>query len=76
MIVQLVSMAGATLILVAFTLQQIGRWSPDDPSYLWCNLAGSSVLTVVAVVENQWGFILLEVAWAAVSARSLLRLRR
>jgi len=73
--IQLVSLTGAALILAAFALQQAGRWQPRDALYLWANFIGSSVLTFVAVVEAQWGFLLLEAAWALVSAWSLLRLR-
>ncbi|MBI2383065.1 MAG: hypothetical protein HYV18_03220 [Gammaproteobacteria bacterium] len=71
--IQLISLAGAALILGAFAMQQFGRWKPGDAGYLWCNFLGSAVLTVVAWVERQWGFLLLEAAWAAVSLRSLLR---
>lgn len=40
------------------------------------NLIGSVVLTVVALSDSDWGFLLLEAVWAAVSGRSLARLMR
>ena len=47
---------------------------PDDgasPS-LTLNLIGSAILAVLAAHEHQWGFLLLEASWAAVSAWSLI----
>lgn len=74
--IQWLSMAGALTILLAFALQIQGRWKPTDLSYLWANFAGSGLLTVVAWVEAQWGFLLLETAWAAVSGWGLVKAAR
>ena len=65
--------AGALLILVAFAGVQFGRVDPLSPTYLWLNLVGSVILAVLAYVESQWGFLLLETVWAAVSAYSLIQ---
>jgi hypothetical protein len=40
------------------------------------NLVGSAILTVDAWREAQWGFFLLELVWAIVSAWSLTQLAR
>jgi hypothetical protein len=37
------------------------------------NLIGSAILAVVALQARQWGFVLLESVWAAVSVPPLLR---
>jgi hypothetical protein len=73
---QLVQIAGALLILAAFAAQQLGRMRADSRTYLLLNLAGSAVLAVLALREEQWGFLLLEAVWALVSAWSLWRLAR
>lgn len=73
--IQAVSMAGAVLILAAFALQLRGRWKASDAKYLWTNLVGAALLTMVAWIEAQWGFLLLESAWAMVSALGLYGLR-
>ena len=76
-LIQMVSMGGAAAILLAFALQLQGVWNASEPRYLWANFAGSAVLAGVAWIESQWGFLVLETAWAAISAWGLVKgLRR
>ena len=55
---------------------QFGRLRVTSATYLVLNLAGSVTLTGVALVAEDWGFFLLEVVWALVSAYGLYRLLR
>ncbi len=73
---QIVQVAGAVLILAAFAAAQFNRLSPHSSAYLWLNLVGSVVLAVLAYLEAQWGFFLLETAWTAISAWGLLQVAR
>jgi hypothetical protein len=73
---QIVQIVGAILILVAFIAAQAGRVSPQARSYLILNLVGSVILAGVAAYEFDLGFLLLEVAWALVSAWGLIQLMR
>jgi hypothetical protein len=73
---QVIQVVGALLILSGFAAAQFGWLSVDSRLYLWLNLVGSAVLAYLAWDEDQWGFLLLEGVWAAVSAYSLLRLSR
>jgi hypothetical protein len=73
---QLVQIAGALLILSAFAAAQFGAMDPHSRSYLVLNLVGSAILAVLALEERQWGFLLLETVWAAVSLWGLIRVRR
>lgn len=70
---QAVSLAGAFLILLPFALSQLGRLAVKSPTYQLLNLAGSALLTAVAVLGRQYGFILLEGVWALMSAIGLAR---
>jgi hypothetical protein len=67
-----VEIGGSLLILTAFVAAQLRRLDPGSVRYLLLNLAGSSVLAVIALVESSWGFLLLEGTWAVVSAVALL----
>ena len=68
---QLIQVVGALLILAGFAAVQFERMRPDSRLYLALNLAGSAILAVLAWVETQWGFLLLEGVWAIVSAWGL-----
>jgi hypothetical protein len=68
---QLIQIVGALLILAAFAAVQFERMRPDSRVYLALNLVGSAILAVLAWVESQWGFLLLEGVWAVVSAWGL-----
>jgi fluoride ion exporter CrcB/FEX len=68
---QVIQIIGALVILSAFAAQQLGELAADSRLYLLLNLVGSVVLAILAVIEGQLGFILLEGVWAIVSAWSL-----
>lgn len=70
---QLVQIFGSLLILMPFGLAQLGRLDSRSQLYLALNLAGSAILAADATIGSQWGFLLLEGAWAAVSLVGLIR---
>jgi hypothetical protein len=75
-VIQVVSLAGALLLLAAYAANQTGRLSASSLRYSLANLVASAVLAVVAAVERQWGFLLLEGAWCGVSVVATVRLLR
>ena len=64
---QVVQIVGAVLILVGYAGAQLGRLDQRSYAYLLLNLVGSAILGVLAFADRQWGFTLLEGAWALVS---------
>jgi hypothetical protein len=71
--IQTISIVAAFLILVPFAASQAGRMTITGISYQAMNLVGSVALTTIAFMGRQYGFILLEGAWAIVSAIGLAR---
>ena len=65
---QIVQVLGALLILVAFVLSQWRMIDTTSLRYLVPNLVGGAVLAVDAWLGREWGFLLLEGAWAVVAA--------
>ncbi len=64
---QAVSILGALAVLGAFAADQFGWVDPGRLSYALANFAGAGILTAVAVVEGQVGFVLLQGAWSLIS---------
>lgn len=69
---QFLQIVGAILILVAFAGAQGRKLDQRSYLYLLLNLAGSIVLAILAWIGRQWGFLLLETAWALVSLLGLI----
>ena len=73
---QAVSIVGAVVILAAFAANQLGWISPSQLLYAGANLLGAAILTVVAVLDEQVGFIVLQGAWALVSLVGIATIMR
>jgi hypothetical protein len=71
--IQLVSVLGSLLVLVAYVASQFGYLSAKGLAYAFANIVGSGILAVVAALEAQWGFLVLEGAWALVSLVAVVR---
>jgi len=74
--IQVISLIGSMAILAAFGASQFKRLETTSVIYIVLNFVGSVILTVVAIVERQWGFLLLEGVWALISLWSLIRVLR
>ncbi|HVE25429.1 MAG TPA: hypothetical protein VNC22_08500 [Sporichthya sp.] len=73
---QVVQLVGAVIVLAAFIANQQFGLSSDSVKFLLANAVGTSILAIVAGVNGDLGFLLLEGVWAVVSFLSLGRLLR
>ncbi len=65
--IQIVSVLGSLLVLLAYVANQLGWLRATGIGYAFANIVGPGTLAVIAALEEQWGFLLLEAAWASVS---------
>lgn len=63
---------GATLILVAFILNQLNKWKKTDLSYDLVNLLGSILLIIFSLMIKAWPFVILNSVWAIISLRDVI----
>lgn len=73
---QLVSLLGAVLQLAVYALMQLGRLAIASYPYQLANVIGSLLLTIVATINREYGFILMEGVWFLTSTYGLIRLIR
>ncbi len=73
---QIVSIVGAVLILLAYAAHQADWMGRDTYIYHVLNAVGAVVLCVVAVKAFQVGFIILEGVWTMISIGAIVRLWR
>lgn len=71
--IQIVSLIGAMLCLIPFAAVQLDKLKSDDLSYILMNFFGGTTLAIVAVIQVEYGFILMEGVWATVSFYALTK---
>lgn len=73
---QVVSFAGALLILIAYGGYQFGWIDARNVAYNVLNCVGSAILFWIALHPFQIGFIALEGAWTVISVWAIVKHRR
>jgi hypothetical protein len=74
-LIQLASLFGAGIVLVAYLMLQRRKWSDRAGVYLWFNLVGATLLIIVALWDRRAGFVILEFTWAGISLWSIVSSR-
>ena len=69
---QLVQIVGALLNMGAFALLHFEIAPSSALRYLVPNWVGSVLLVASAYVDRQWGFLMLESAWVAVTGYAIV----
>jgi hypothetical protein len=67
------SLLGALLQLIPFFLIQTKKITDDHWVFQYGNIVGSFIMVCVAVLEVQYGFILMEGIWCLVGVYGLYR---
>jgi len=75
-LIQILSLTGAILILIAYTANQMDRLALLTLRYQILNFVGGAALFVTAIFETQYGFMLMEGAWTIISFFGLINVIR
>lgn len=71
--ITLIGVIGAAAILVAFTMNQLGKWSTESRTYDGVNALGGFLLLTYSYLIESWPFLVLNLVWFLVAARDLLK---
>jgi len=74
--IQFISILGALFILIPFVANQFGYLTSATFTYQGLNLIGSLTLAIIAILERQYGFILMEGTWGLVSLWGVISVLR
>ena len=69
----IVGSIGTGLLLFCFLLNQLNILKNNSPYYDGFNFIGAVFLTYFAYQIDAWPFVILELVWAGVSLRDLMR---
>lgn len=69
---QVLALVGAFFVLAAFAGLQVGRATIEQRSYQLANLVGAACLATAGLMTQTWGFVVLNVVWAAFAAHRLV----
>ena len=71
--ITIIGVLGASIILVAFLLNQFGKWSTESRSYDLANTIGSGILMYYAYLLDSLPFLVLNAVWFLVSLRDVVK---
>lgn len=66
-----IGIIGATIILIAFIMNQLEKWKSDYLIYDLFNFIGGLFLIIYAIILVSYPFIILNLVWAIFSLRDI-----
>ena len=72
--IQVISTIGSLLVLGAYVALQTKRLGSTSRVYTLLNLIGSAIVAAVAIVESQWGILVLEGGWTLISLWAMAKI--
>ena len=73
--INLLGIAGTTIILIFFILEQTHKVNADERSYDFFNFLGGSILVAYAYLIEAWPFVVLNTVWALISLKDLAKMK-
>jgi hypothetical protein len=64
---------GVTILLVAYFLNLLNKFSTEKPTYILLNILGAGIACYASVLLNYKPFIILEGTWTLVSIIGLIK---
>lgn len=71
-LIKLIGTVGATIILIAFILNQLHFWKSTSLKYDMANFIGGVLLVIYAFKIGSYPFTVLNTVWALVSFRDIV----
>ncbi len=71
-LIKLIGTGGATVILIAFILNQLHLWKSTSLKYDVANFIGGVLLVIYAYKIGSYPFTVLNTVWALVSFRDII----
>ena len=69
----LIGTVGVLLLLVAFALNILNKWSSTSTAYLLLNIIGASLTCMSSYMIHFWPFVILEGVWTLSSLVVLIK---
>jgi len=70
--IEVIGLGGMAIILVAFIMNELGRWTAESFAYDMANLVGGLLLSIYAFYIGSLPFLFLNIVWAIVAARDVV----
>lgn len=64
---------GASMILLAFIMNQTRKWKDDYLIYDLVNMLGGAVMVIYAMMLQSWPFAILNIVWTGLSLRDFIQ---